>query len=107
MVVGVCRLDLLIRASQSLKDKRQVLRKIGDRTRQKFNVALAEVGGNDLWQRSQIGFAVVGNEGRHVTSMVDTIVGFIDGLHVAEIAGREVELLNYGDTFGEEGEVEP
>lgn len=99
MVVGVCRLDLLIRGAASLKDKRQVVRKVVDRTRQKFNVAVAEVGANDLWQRAQIGFAVVGNDGRHVTSMVDTIVGFIGGLYVADIADRQTEILHYGGEF--------
>jgi uncharacterized protein YlxP (DUF503 family) len=43
MVVGVCTLRLLIAGSQSLKDKRQVLKSILDRTRERFNVSAAEV----------------------------------------------------------------
>ena len=45
MIVGLCRLTLLVPESHSLKDKRMVLRSIKDRTRRKFNVAIAEVGG--------------------------------------------------------------
>lgn len=96
MVVGVCRLDVLIHASQSLKDKRQVLRKLLDRTKQKFNVAIAEVGDNDLWQRGKIGFAVVGNDRQHVGSMVDTITRFIEELYVVEVVNRETEVVSYG-----------
>jgi len=100
MVVGVCRLELLIHESQSLKEKRQVLRRIVDRTRNKFNLALAEVGANDLWQRSQLGFAVVGNDRRHVASMLETIIGFIESLYVAEVVGRDVEVVSYGAELG-------
>ena len=40
---------------------------------------------------------MVGNESRHVQSMVDTIVGFVDGLYVAQIVDRQVELVSYSD----------
>ena len=95
MVVGVCRLDLRIHEVNSLKLKRQILRKIIDRTRNKFNVAVAEVGDNDLWQRAKIGFVVVGNDGRHVDSMMETITTFIEDLNIAEIIDTEGEVLHY------------
>ena len=95
MVVGVCRLDMRIHGSNSLKQKRQVLRQIIDRTKNKFNIAIAEVGDNDLWQSAKLGFAVVGNEGRHVNSMMDKIARFIEDLNTAEIINSEGELLHY------------
>jgi len=97
MVVGICRLSLYFPESGSLKTKRQGLRKVIDRLRAKFNAAVAEVADQDMWQRAVIGISVVGNEGRHVQSMIDTIVGFVDGLYVAEIVDRQVELVSYGD----------
>lgn len=97
MVAGVCRLSLHFRESGSLKDKRQGLRKIIDRVRAKFNAGVAEVADQDVWQRSTVGLAVVGNESRHVQSMLDNIIAFVESLYVAEILDRQVELLTYSD----------
>jgi uncharacterized protein YlxP (DUF503 family) len=97
MVVGVCRLSLYFPESGSLKAKRQGLRRLLDRVRAKFNAAIAEVADQDTWQRATVGLTVVGNDGRHVQSMIDTIVGFAEGLYVAQLLDRQVELLHYGD----------
>lgn len=105
MVVGVCRLSLYFHESGSLKTKRQGLRRIIDRVRSKFTVAVAEVGGQQTWQRSIVGIAVVGNDGRHVQSMLDKIIGFIEELYVASILDRQVELLTYGDDEPMGGEL--
>lgn len=95
MVVGVCRLDLYLHGNGSLKGKRHVLRHIIDRTKNKFNVAIAEVGDNDLWQSAKLGFCVVGNEGGHVNSMVDKINQFIENLNIAEVYHSEWELVHF------------
>ena len=97
MIVGVCRVSLMVPESHSLKEKRMVLRRIKDRVRQKFNAAIAEVGDGDAWQSAQIGFAVVANERGFVESMVSNIVSFIEGLAVAKITDDEKDVLVYGD----------
>jgi uncharacterized protein len=97
VVVGVCRLSLYFPESGSLKAKRHGLRKIMDRARAKFNVAMAEVDHQDTWQRSTVAYVVVGNEGRHVQSMLDRILSFVDDLYVAQILNSETELINYND----------
>ncbi|MBW2730998.1 MAG: DUF503 domain-containing protein [Deltaproteobacteria bacterium] len=97
MVVGVLRLQVYFPASRSLKDKRQGVRRICDRVRHKFNVAVAEVGGLDTWQRSSLGVVVVGNENSHVQSMLDKIAAFIEQLYVGQILEQEQELLHYGE----------
>ena len=51
MFVGVARLTLQIADSGSLKSKRQVLRRVTDRVKARFNVSVAEVEDQDLWQR--------------------------------------------------------
>jgi hypothetical protein len=88
----------------SLKAKRQGLRRIIDRVRAKFNVAVAEVSGQETWQRAGLGFAVVGNDARHVQSMLDKVIGFVEQLYVAPILDRQSELIHYGDEepMGEE-----
>jgi uncharacterized protein len=99
MVVGICRLTLMS-PSHSLKEKRVVLNKIKDRTRLKFNVAIAEVANQDAWQEAVIGFAVVANERAFVAAMVEKIIGFIDSLGVAKIVDDEKDFVTYGE--GEE-----
>lgn len=95
MVVGVCQLDIHIPGINSLKGKRQVLRQLIDKTKHKFNVSIAEVGDNELWQRAKLGFSVVGNDQRHVNSMLDNVRNFIEDQHIAEVFDSEWEILHY------------
>ena len=95
MVIGICHLDLLIRENRSLKGKRRILKKIIERVKNKFNVSIAEVGNHDLWQSSQIGFCMVGNDRRFINSALDKIVLFIEGISSAEIIKSEIEIMNY------------
>ena len=97
MVVGVCRLSLFFADNRSLKEKRQGLRRVIDRVRAKYNVAVAEVGQQESWQRARVGLVVVSNDGEHAQSMLDKITGFVEHLFVAQIVNREVELLTYGE----------
>jgi uncharacterized protein YlxP (DUF503 family) len=97
MVVGVCRLTLMVAESHSLKEKRMVLRRIKDRTRLKFNVAIAEVGDQDAWQQAQIGYAVVANERGFVEEMVAKIEKFIEDIGAAKIVDDEKDFVTYGD----------
>ena len=102
MVVGVLRLSLSIPAAGSLKDKRQVVRKITGRIRARFEVSVAEVGENDIWQRAQLGISVVGNDRRFINEVLDKVRGFVDELYLAPILDQELEILSYGeDRFGE------
>ncbi len=69
------------------------IRKLIDRVRHRFNVAISEVGDNDLWQRSQIGFCTVGNDRRFVNSSLDKIIDFIEKMYLAEVIEKEIEIL--------------
>jgi len=99
MTVGIARLTLFIPDSQSLKQKRMVLRRVKDRTRNKFNVAIAEVEENDVWQRAVLGLALVGNERRFVESALDEVVRFVRG--EAEVVNAERELQTFSDALAE------
>jgi uncharacterized protein YlxP (DUF503 family) len=93
MVIGVCRLHLRIPETHSLKEKRHVIRKLIDRVRHRFNVAISEVDDNDLWQRAQIGFCTVGNDRRFVNSSLDKIIDFIEKMYLAEVIEKEMEII--------------
>jgi len=94
MVVGICRLDLRIRENNSLKGKRRILKRIIERVKNKFNVSIAEVGNHDLWQSSQIGFCMVGNDKRFINSALDKIIYFIEEINIAEITKSDIEIIN-------------
>jgi uncharacterized protein len=97
MVVGVCRITLMVPESHSLKEKRMVLRSIKDRTALKFNVAVAEVGDQDNWQSAVLGLAVVANDRRFVEGMLEKIVKFIEELAIAKLIDDERDFVNYGE----------
>jgi uncharacterized protein YlxP (DUF503 family) len=96
----VCRLTLRIRESGSLKEKRAVLRRIKDRTRQKFNLAIAEVGAEDDRQRSQLGIVLVANDRRFVESMLGEVRKFVDQVSEGRVVREEKEFLAYGEDLG-------
>ncbi|MCU0696878.1 MAG: DUF503 domain-containing protein [Myxococcaceae bacterium] len=97
MFVCVARVTIDIPAAGSLKGKRQVLRRVTDRVKAKFNVAVAEVEDNDVYTRGVIALAVVGNERRHVNEMMDKILQYIEDMYVAPVAHRELEILSFGE----------
>lgn len=94
MVVGVCQLRLVFHDVFSLKEKRAVLKRITARVRNKFQVSIAEVGENDLWQNSSIGFCMIGNDRAFVNSVLDKVIDFIENLYLAEIVDQNIEIMN-------------
>src|SRR3954467_7667485 len=99
MVVGVLRLTFYIHGASSLKDKRQVVRKVVDRLRSRFNVAVAEVGDNAVWQRALIGIPAVANDRSFVNEVLDKCAR--DAGNIAEILNREMEIETYGEMKGD------
>jgi hypothetical protein len=99
MTVGIARLTLFLPEVHSLKEKRMVLRRVKDRARQKFNLAIAEVGEHDIWQRARLGVAVLGNGRRFVDSALDEVVRFVRG--EVEVTDVERELQTMNDSLAE------
>ncbi|HLC18613.1 MAG TPA: DUF503 domain-containing protein [Thermodesulfobacteriota bacterium] len=95
MVVGICRITLALHDNHSLKGKRQVLKSITEKLRNRFNVSVAEVADNDIWQRAVIGISAVGNDKSFINSVIDKTMNMIDGTHLVEIVDHEVEFMNF------------
>ena len=93
MVVGLCTVELFISESQSLKDKRQVLLSLKDRLHGKFNLSVAEVDGQDLWQKAVLGMACVANEGSHVHQVLEQALNLIKSMPTVEVVRTKLELL--------------
>ena len=93
MIVGVCRVSLRLPENSSLKGKRQVVRSLITRLRNKFNVAVAEVADNDRWQIATIGVTCVSNDARHAQEMLDRVVSYIERTRLdAELIESEIEV---------------
>jgi uncharacterized protein YlxP (DUF503 family) len=84
---------LFIPDGQSLKSKRQVVKSLKDRLRDKFNVSVAEVGGQDLWQKAVLGIACVANESAYVNQVLDQVLNQIRSVPMVEIVQSRIELL--------------
>jgi uncharacterized protein len=103
MFVGVLRLTVHLPDPGSLKSKRHLLRSAIDRVQAKFNVSIAEVAENDLWQKSVVGVAAVGNDHAFVNEVLDKVADFVASMHGGQIlvTAREIEIVPYGDGIGE------
>ncbi|NLJ98218.1 MAG: DUF503 domain-containing protein [Tissierellia bacterium] len=93
MIVGACTLKLIIYESNSLKDKRHIVRSIIGRVGSRFNVSIAEIGLNDTWQTSIIGFACVTNGTDHANQILSKVINFIDGDSRVEIIDYNIEIM--------------
>ena len=92
MHVGICTLHLRLSENHSLKEKRSTIKSIKDRTRNKFNVSIAEIDGQDKWQWATLGVACVSNDARFANSMLSKVVDFIDSVYLVELVDYEMEI---------------
>ncbi len=93
MIIGSCAVELMIYESNSLKEKRHVIKSIIGRIQAKFNVSIAEVGFNDIWNKSEIGFVCVTNDTAHANSVISKVLNYIDRDSRIEILNTCVEIL--------------
>ena len=94
MIVGAAIVEIRIHGSHSLKQRRGVVRSIAQRVSNRFNLSIAEVGGQDTWQRAEIGLCGAGSDRQRVRSQIEGAVAFIEKLHLAEIVAVDIEMLD-------------
>ena len=93
MIVGAALIEIHVHGSRSLKQKRGVVRSIVQRVRNRFNLSVAEVGGQDTWQRATLALAAAGSDERVLRSALEGALDFIERLHLAEVLNSEIEIL--------------
>ena len=86
-------LEIYIPDSHSLKDKRQVLRSLKDRLRARFNVAVAELDGQDTWQRAQVGVVTLSNNAAHVEQSLQAVFAEAENLLGRDLVDHNMEVL--------------
>jgi uncharacterized protein YlxP (DUF503 family) len=92
MLVAMCRFDLRIPGSNSLKEKRHVLKTLTASLRSKFNIAVAEVDHQELWQRATIGVSAVASEGYHLKRVMHAVERHIDTFPAIEVLSSDLTL---------------
>lgn len=78
MVIGTCTIELHIPGNGSLKGKRRVIKSIIARVHNEFNVSIAEVDNQDLWQSATLGVACVSNGSNYVHGLLTKVVEWIE-----------------------------
>lgn len=97
MTVGVLRVTIHIPAAGSLKDKRSIVRRAVDRLKNRFNLAVAEVGALNDKRHAVLAAVTVNTDGRQANSTLDRALAALDSLGDFVIAAHEIELIPFGD----------
>ena len=95
MIVAVAQFEFFMPFNQSLKEKRQILRKLKERVSSKFDVRLSEVDHHEKWQRASLGFALVGSDGKLLESIITKTFNFVDALGLGEVREEFRDLIYY------------
>jgi hypothetical protein len=91
--VGVLTLELRLQNAHSLKEKRHVVQSLKDRLRHKFNVAVAEIDYQDLWQRAAVAAVTVSSDHAFAEKLLRSVEDEAAELLGSELAGASVEWL--------------
>ena len=90
---GVLTLEIVLQNSHSLKDKRHVVKGLKDRLRGKFNVAVAEIDCQDLWQRAVVAAVTVSSDHGHAEKVLQSVEEEAAALLGPELAKKVFHLL--------------
>ena len=96
MPIGCLTLEIHLPESRSLKDKRQVLRSLKDRLRAHFNVAIAELEHQELWQRARVGVVSISGDGRHLEESLQAIAAESERMLGRDLVSQEIEYFEDG-----------
>lgn len=93
MTIGFLQIDLLMRNTHSLKDKRSIVSRLKNKVRAKFNVAVAEIEHNDQYGRCLLGVTTISNEHAVVHQTLTCVEQLIEGFPEIQIVSRKMEML--------------
>ena len=95
MIVGIGRLSVHIPDSHSLKDKRRVVISITQRVRARFDVAIAEVDDQELWQVAAIGIVSLSNSSQHADEVLQRVIAFVEqNLQAGYLTDVQTEIMH-------------
>ena len=93
MVVATCVITLQLDGVMSLKEKRSIIKPILARLPKQFNVAVAEIDHQDVWQTAVIALVTIGNDAGHLHSQLEKSVAWLEQFRPdAPIADYSIEI---------------
>jgi uncharacterized protein len=96
MNLGVCSMTLRLPENESLKGKRKVIKSLIARVRNSYNVAIAEVDDQDVWQLTTLGIACVSNDAQQNNRILSKVVEFISQSRLdLEVVDYQIELIPF------------
>ncbi len=93
MPVGVLTLEIQIPYSHSLKEKRAVVRKLRDRIRARFNVAVAELDHQDVWQRATLGVVSISSSQQLLETVFHQVLAEAENVLGEDVADHTLEFF--------------
>ncbi|APF25882.1 DUF503 domain-containing protein [Clostridium botulinum] len=93
MIIGTAKIHLYANWVHSLKEKRMIVKSIISKTKNKFNVSIAEVEMQDIHQSIVIGIACVSNSTKQADSIIQNVVNYIEGNTEAIVQNIETEII--------------
>jgi uncharacterized protein YlxP (DUF503 family) len=93
MFIGVCTIEVHVPESGSLKTKRHSIRSLKDRIRNKFNVSVAEIDDNDLWQKASLAVAAVSNDKSHLNQTLDHVLNMVRSVPEISLLDFHIEIF--------------
>ena len=93
MPIGVLTLELHLPEAHSLKEKRFVVRKIKDRLRSRFNVAVAELDHQDLWQRAVLGVVSISSDRKVLQNLLEAVERESEEFLGRDLVGTELDFF--------------
>ncbi len=93
MPIGLLTLEIHIPDARSLKDKRQVVRSLKDRLRHQFNVAVAELDHQEVWQRALVGVVTLSNNEHHLRESLEAVAAESERILGRDLVAQEIEIL--------------
>ena len=94
MVVGTVKIKFRLFDITSLKAKRQIVKSMVQRIKNKFNISIAETDYNDSYHWAEIGGAIVGNNARLINSKLDKVINMADDIGLAMISDTQIEVIH-------------
>ena len=91
--IGVLTLDIQVPDAHSLKDKRHVVKSLKDRLRSRFNVSVAEIAGQETWQRSVIAAVTVSGDHTRAEGVLQSVEREAASILGGMLVGSEIEWI--------------
>ncbi len=93
MIVGTLEVTLRIGGSQSLKSRRRVVKSLKDRIRARYNVSVADVGDQNVWQSAVLAVAVVSNDGGFAREVLSKILRLVLSDPRVDVLDHNVDIV--------------